>query len=43
MSTLFDENINAINEMSVSKLVTILNFMEIEQELIPALHCVTFS
>ena len=42
MSTLFNEKMNAINEFSASKLGRILNFMEIEQELIPVLHFVTF-
>ena len=42
MCTLFNEKINAINEFPASKLGRILNFMEIEQELIPLLHFVTF-
>ena len=42
MSTLFNEKMNAINEFSASKLGRILNFMEIEQELIHVLHFVTF-
>ena len=42
MSTLFNEKINAINDFPASKLGRISNFMEIEQELIPELHFVTY-
>ena len=42
MNTLFNEKINSTNEFSASKLGRILNFMEIEQELIPELHFVTY-
>ena len=42
MSTLFNEKIYARSEMPTSKLVRILNFMEIEQELIHVLNFVTF-
>ena len=42
MSTLFNEEMNAINEFCASKLGRILNFMEIEHKLIHVLHFVTF-
>ena len=42
MRTLFNEKLHALSEFPASKLGRILNFMEIEQELIPVLHFATF-